>query len=258
MKNEQIDAEIQEYLNVYKVDLPDEDEMEHSISYILSHVQPAESKVQTLHNASRSLLLNSFRELMHFGAMFWILNAIFLILGAITLIERNIDPYLTAVILAPLPFITGIYEIFKSRDEGLMELEMSLKYNTHQVFLSRLLTVGVFNLVLNAALCTLFASFYPQVLVLKLLLCWTVPYVIVTAIAFLFAMIVKSSMASGILAAAWLAFCYGFIQIEELQSMVMQMNAAPAAASLLTGILLWVIAIRQMKNNMIGRENYEA
>ncbi|MFC0186919.1 hypothetical protein ACFFJY_01405 [Fictibacillus aquaticus] len=258
MKNEQFDEEIQDYLSLYKVDLPDEDEMERSIAAIMSSVPKKKSSLLVWQNGARSLLQNSIRELMHFGALFWVINVLFLILGAITLIDRSADPYLTAFILAPLPFITGTYEIFKSRDEGLVELEMSLKYNTHQVFLSRLVAVGVMNFVLNAALCTLFASFYPQMLVVKLLLCWTIPYVFVTGIAFLFAMNVRSSIASGTLAAVWFAFCFGFLQGEEFQRMVMQMDIVTAIAILLIGVMLWAIGVQRMKKITIGRENYEA
>ncbi|MFC7371601.1 hypothetical protein ACFQPF_07925 [Fictibacillus iocasae] len=258
MKNEPIDAEVQRYLELYSVDFPNEDEMESSIAMIMAHAPKKKNRLRIVQNGAVSLLQNSMRELLHFDAAFWVLNAIFLTLGAVTLIEQTIDPYMMAFILAPLPFISALYEIFKSRDEGLMELEMSLKYSTQQIMMSRLLMVGVFNLMMNTVLWISFSIVYPDLLFSKLLISWTVPYVLVTSISFLFAMSVKSSISSGIVTAVWVSFCYWALQVETFQNMVVEMDSTPAAIGLLTGILLWVIGIRNMKKMNVRSAGYEA
>ena len=258
MNKIQVDKEVKEYLDSYKVDFPHEEEIESSIGLIMSQVQPIQSRANVFQSRAKNLVVNSIQEFFRFGYLFWGLNSLFLLLGIVGLINLKTDPYVTAFALAPLPFIVGIIEILKSKDEGLIELEMTLKYNAQQIFISRLFVVGLFNLMVNIGISSISMAVFPEVIFSKLLLAWTIPYVLVTGLAFLFAMNMKGNVASGVLLAVWFALCYGLLQVEEIMEMVFSMDILPAAGILLAGGLLWTVNLVKIKRIEIGREYYEA
>jgi hypothetical protein len=258
MNETPIDHDVKEYLDSYKVDLPDEDEMEGSIEFIMSQVIVQETRSENILRKVKSLLLNSTQEVTNFSWTFWGMNGLFLLLGIISLVEWKANPYLTVFALAPLPFIVGILEILKSKDEGLIELEMTLKYNAQQIITSRLLVIGLYNFLVNMLLTLISTSIYPEVLFSQLLLSWTVPYVLVTGIAFLFALYMRGIVASGSVLAVWFAACYAGVQVSGVTDFIVNMGGLPAAGLILAGILLWTVHIEKIRRIGIGRENYEA
>ncbi|WP_462412718.1 hypothetical protein [Neobacillus sp. Marseille-QA0830] len=247
MKEIQTDTEISEFLNAYTVDYPNEEEIETSIEYILSQVPQRKKRMALLKNSVQTIISNSLREMLMFNWTFWALNSVFLFFGISSLTIFQSNPYLTLFTLAPMPFIAGIFEILKSRNAGMAELEMTLKYNAQQIVTSRLLVVGLFNLIINAAVTAICLQIHPDLIFSKLLIAWTIPYVLVTGIAFLAAMSLKSSMASSVLLAGWFVFCYVIIQTPTAQAFLIELNGTIAAALLLAGMIIWIVHIVKIK-----------
>ncbi|WP_042454720.1 hypothetical protein [Neobacillus dielmonensis] len=247
MKEIQIDPEISEFLNSYTIDYPNEEEMETSIEYILSQVPQKKKRFASFKTSAQTIIANSLREMLMFNWTFWALNSVFLFFGIMSLTVFQTDPYLTLFALAPMPFIAGIFEILKSQHAGLTELEMTLKYNAHQIVSSRLLVVGVFNLFINAAITALCLQVDPGLIFSKLLLSWTIPYVLVSGIAFLIAMSMKSNMVSSVLLTVWFVFCYVMIQTPVTQEFLMQLNGFKAAAFIMAGVIIWIVHIVKIK-----------
>ncbi|MFJ5763151.1 hypothetical protein ACIQAA_29360 [Neobacillus sp. NPDC093182] len=251
MSGTQMDRKIEDYLDSYSVDFPNADEMESSIEYIMAQVGPVENRVGTVQGRAKALVSNSIVELQNFGWMFWNLNSIFLVLGIISLVRLDTNPYLTAFFLAPLPFIVGLFEIMKSKEEGLIELEMTFQYNTQQVLTSRLLVVGFYNLLINFLVSAVCIVVNPEVVFIKLFFSWTVPYVFVSGLAFLFALQTRGTVVSGILLAIWFALCYGAFQIPHIRDALLKIEILPALGTLLLGVLLWIIHFIKIKK--VGR-----
>ncbi|MNP42510.1 hypothetical protein D3C76_1362810 [compost metagenome] len=49
--------------------------------------------------------------------------------------------------MVPVPFILGLLEVFKGRDQGLMEMELTCKITSQQLMLTRLIVVLSANMV---------------------------------------------------------------------------------------------------------------
>ncbi|WP_423409147.1 hypothetical protein AABM38_03450 [Heyndrickxia sp. MSNUG] len=258
MNETPIDYDVKEYLDSYKVDFPNEDEIEASIEFIMAQVPVKERKSAILARKAKVLVMNSSRELMNFSWLFWGLNGLFLLLGVISLLNVHFNPYMTVFALAPLPFFTGIFEILKSKDEGLVELELTLKYNAQQILTSRLLVVGFYNFAVNIVISAITVAVYPEVLFAKLFLAWTIPYVFVTGVAFFIALKTKGIVASGSTIAIWFVFCYGGLMNPEVTEFIHEINLFPAAGSVLLGIVIWIAIIVNVRKIEIGRERYEA
>lgn len=258
MNETSIDHNIKEYLDSYKVDFPNEDEMEGCIELIMSQVSVKVTRVENILRKAKSLLLNSTREMMNFSWMFWGMNGLFLLFGIITLVQWKANPYMTVFALAPLPFIVGILEILKSKDEGLIELEMTLKYNMQQIITSRLLVIGLYNFLVNMLLTLISVFIYPEVLFSQLMLSWTVPFVLVTSIAFLLALYIKGVVASGSVLVLWVAACYAGMQVSRITEYIVNMEFLQAACFIAAGMLIWAMHMLKIRRIEIGRENYEA
>ncbi len=258
MSGTQMDHDLKEYLDSYKVDFPDEDELEASVEFIMAKVPVRETRSGAIKRKANSLLLNSARELMNFGWGFWTLNGLFLLLGMISLIEWSDNPYTTIFMLAPLPFIVGIFEILKSRDKGMMELELTLKYNAQQIMTSRLFVVGLYNLVVNAGLTAVLLTINPEIQIARLFLSWTVPYVLVTGMAFLLALKTKAFSASVTFITLWIAVSSAGFRMPGISEMFSKIGVLPATSLILAGILVWVINITSIRKMGMGEEKYEA
>ena len=58
MNKIQVDKEVEEYLDSYKVDFPNEDDIESSIEYIMSRVVPKESRAAIFQNRVNLVMVN--------------------------------------------------------------------------------------------------------------------------------------------------------------------------------------------------------
>ncbi|RSD26830.1 hypothetical protein [Mesobacillus subterraneus] len=258
MSGTQMDHDVKEYLDSYKVDFPNEDELEASIEFIMAKVPVRETRSEVIKRKANSLMLNSVRELLNFGWAFWTLNGAFLLLGMISLIQWSDEPYTMIFMLAPLPFIVGIFEIMKSRDKGMIELELTLKYNAQQILTSRLFVVGLYNLLMNAGLSAVLLTVNPEIQIARLFLSWTVPYVLVTGIAFLLALKTKGIPASATFIALWIAVSAAGFRLPGLSEMFIKIGVLPAAGLIFAGVLVWVINIASIRKMGIGGEKYES
>lgn len=258
MNETPIEYDVKEYLDSYKVDFPNEDEIEASIEFIMAQVPVKERNSAILARKAKGLVMNSSRELMNFSWLFWGLNGLFLLLGVISLLNFNFNPYMTVFALAPLPFFTGIFEILKSKDEGLVELELTLKYNAQQILTSRLLVVGLYNFAVNIVISAITVAVYPEVLFAKLFLAWTIPYVFVTGVAFFISLKTKGIAASGTTIAIWFTFCCVGLMTPEVTGFIHEINLFPAASLVMMGIVIWIAIIVNVRKIEIGRERYEA
>src|SRR5699024_670438 len=124
---EKINETIENELKELTVDYPSEDEIEQTIFALYEHMPEQKKTITSRLEQIKELLILSGKEFMHISPYFWIANAIFLIFGAGSTYFFNANPFITLFVLSPLPFLTGLLEVFKSKNEGLAELEMTLK-----------------------------------------------------------------------------------------------------------------------------------
>src|SRR5699024_10598864 len=88
---------------------------------------------------------------------------------------------LLLTIITPLPFIFGLFEVFKGRESGVLELEMACKYSAYQVMLSRLLLISLYNIGLSLGL-SLITSLKLAIPIWEIILIWFAPFTVFAAI----------------------------------------------------------------------------
>lgn len=179
----EIEQEIEFMLDEYDVEFPSEEEMMMTIEAMRPYVPEKVNKWKTVYGRVESILQHSAREVFYITPLFWLLNGVFLLvsIGAVLLTEVN--PYLVALVFAPLATITGLLEVLKSKNNGMAELELSLKYNLQELILSKLVIVGGFNLVLNVLLTACISVIYPEIWIGKMALYWITPFTVMSAVS---------------------------------------------------------------------------
>lgn len=169
-----LEPELQLLLNDYSVEYPSDEAIAQTIDVLRPYVvQPAQS--------SASFFPLSLKQL-HIRPFFWILNALFFLCGLLVWGLGKGDPYIIMMLISPLPFLLGLLEIFRGRDEGLLELEMSCKFSAQQLMLMKLTAVGAYNVLLCFVLIAIFNLFGEPLLLSKLVIYWAAPLTVTASI----------------------------------------------------------------------------
>lgn len=142
-------SEIASHLNQYPVEFPSEAEINRTILELSAYMPEPEGAKQNW--ASRSLTQELFQvvrgEMVMFHKSYWLACAVLLLLGFWLGRQHSMDSTLIVLFLVPIPFVLGLLEVFKGRDSGLMEMELTCKMTAQQLMLARLIVVLSGNIV---------------------------------------------------------------------------------------------------------------
>ncbi|MEI5908330.1 hypothetical protein WAK64_14830 [Bacillus spongiae] len=174
-----------ELLDEFDVEYPDEAKMMQTIEAIRPFVPVKKSKWRPAYESVSALLRQSLHELLYISPLFWGLNSLFMIMGLLAVFISEENPYTILMILSPIPTLTGLVEIVKSRYMDMEELEMSFKYNLQEIILSKMVVIGGFNLFINVLLTVIISVFDQEIWMWKLILYWITPFTIITTISLL-------------------------------------------------------------------------
>jgi hypothetical protein len=240
----ELENELEFIFNQYDVEYPSESEIMMTIDAIRPYVPVKESKWKTVYENLSSIMRQSLWEISYISPLFWISNSLLLLicLAAVFLTEQS--PYLTMLLLAPIPTITGLFEVLKSMNADMAELEMSFKYNLQEIILSKMVVVGGFNLFVNLIFTCLISFFYHDILIWKLILYWITPFTAITAVSLVVVSRFRHLYAITVGLVTWIIFG-GFISqiniIDKVES------TSPAVYILVTLISLIAIVVETIR-----------
>ncbi|KZE69091.1 hypothetical protein AWM68_02165 [Fictibacillus phosphorivorans] len=218
-----LELELEDMLNEYDVEFPTEDEIMMTINAIRPHVPIKENKwIRALHSLV-DITKHAYKEVFYMSSLFWTLNGLLFLIALSGILLSDINPYIMMMTLAPIPTITGLIEVIKSKNTGMAELEMSYKYSFQEILLSKMLVVGSFNLGLNVLLTASLALVSHELMVSKLLLYWLTPFTCVTALSLLLVTRFRKIYAVTVGIVIWLGISMAFAQ----PLMIKRMESAP-------------------------------
>lgn len=260
-KNEiQFDLELTELekelgfkMDDYDVEYPSEAEMMRTIEAVRPFVPVKENRWKSFADNIMPLMKNAYQEIYYFSPLFWILNSLFLFICAYAVFIADQDPYVTLMLFAPLPTITGLFEILKSRLNGMAELELSFKFNLQEIILSKMIIVGGFNIGINLIAMAALSFFAGDVWAGKLLLYWMTPFTVITGISFLIANRIRHLHAVTATLVAWLGAGV-FLSNAEV---IGKIESVPAGVYLLVITTALILTILQAERLYKRGVNYE-
>jgi hypothetical protein len=248
--NREIDDKTNQMLDEFSVDFPSEEEIDQAINDLHQYAPKPKRRIN-LDNLKQLLLLAG-REVFYVSPLFWFLNILFLVSGGLITFFNHSNPYWTLFILSPIPFLTGLLEVFKSRNHGLIELEGTCKYSAQQVILSKLLLVGVFNLSVNILLIVMFSvSLDINFTLTALLTYWVMPFTLLSAIGLVITIQFRNAMVSPILTAVWLVSCLVVSHFQLSEDFIKNMSVISNMVVIIMAISLMVYMIRRIKRGTI-------
>ncbi|MDM5317267.1 hypothetical protein QUF49_14755 [Fictibacillus sp. b24] len=180
-----LELELEDVLDEYDVEFPTEDEIMMTINAIRPYVPVKENKWSSALQSVVDITKHAYKEVFYMSSLFWIANGLLFLVALSGVLLSEINPYVMMMTLAPIPTITGLIEVIKSRNEGMAELEMSYKHSFQEILLSKMLVVGSFNLGLNVLLTISLELLSHELMVSKLMLYWLTPFTCVTALSLL-------------------------------------------------------------------------
>jgi|GEM_PF-3141613 len=247
----ELDKEFQQFkLEDFTVEYPSDEAIARTIDAMRPYVAEPDSK--------RSKRFIPWKlHILQIQPAFWMANLLFFCLGLLLWRFWEDDPYKIMLLLSPVPFFLGLLELFRGRNEGLLELEISCKYSAQQLLLRKLLAISIYNVLLCLALIGVFCIFGEPLLFSKLIIYWAAPFVVAVSIGLAVANRIRNVLSVPTALVIWIFIAMTFITNIERKERYGQASELPYLAGLAAALAIVFIVI-QIKRLKKGFTYYEA
>lgn len=180
-------TDIEDFLDSYVVSKVDEEKIDSTIDILKSYmpteeVQHVKVKEYLVDRIKENISLVKFQFSL-ISKVYFIASLLLILVGTVTTIRLNLSIYLSAIIIAPIPILIGIFEIIKGREENVWELELSYKYSLREIVFSRLIIINVFSVLISIVMSLILNNAYSQINLLKMISIWLIPIFLVGAVS---------------------------------------------------------------------------
>ncbi|TMV52337.1 hypothetical protein FE783_05195 [Paenibacillus mesophilus] len=248
---ELLEQQVRGKLDEYDVEYPSESEMMRTIDAIRPFV-PVKG-IKPRYGNMALLFKQSCREAFYISSLFWMSNGLFLLTGLAAVFLTKQNPYAIMMLLAPIPTLTGLIEVLKSKHAGMAELEMSFKYSLQEIILSRMAVVGGFNLLINLVFVCGASISDHDVSIWKMMMYWIVPFTVITAISF----VVVNRFRHAFAAALGLTFWFVLAGLSVQAGGVEKIENVPGSVYLLVIFIAVSVIVLQMNKIYKKGVSYE-
>ncbi|WNQ11963.1 hypothetical protein MJA45_02570 [Paenibacillus aurantius] len=233
------DLDIRRFLQKYEVKYPDAREVDRTVEAVKLHMRLDVSRERGAGRRLLRLLRLAVSEVSIVHPSYWMVSLALYLIGFLVG-EGGLpaSPAQTLFILSPMPFLLGMAEVFRSRDEGMLELEMSTPFNGASVLLARLSIVGVYTILLNslAVLWLADSSNFSRLMGITVL--WLTPFTLLSGLALLAASRWRGSTAVLVTMTVWVGFCLVAVMSPPLMRSLLSVSAVSSLLLMIAGILL--------------------
>ena len=178
MDGDGVGEDLKQELGRYLVKYPDDTKIDNTID-LLRHYVPKRKQISPgIFDRFTELIKHVGREMSVMNKLYFLISIALFIVGYVITLYSSYNPMLVLMTLSPLPFAFGLLEVFKGRDQGLLEMEMTCKFSAYEIMLARLFIIGVFNILLNTILMFLFVKTYVMPHLIHLLSLWLTPFIL--------------------------------------------------------------------------------
>lgn len=142
------------------------------------------SKVRT----SIGLLKMQFKI---FNKLYLIASIILVLCGVIGTIKLNLNPYLCAYTVSPIPILIGLAEILRGKEENMWELELSYKYSFREILFAKLVTISTTAIALTLVTSLILTGTYSEVSLLRIINICLIPTCFISLISLILASVYR-------------------------------------------------------------------
>lgn len=243
-----IDNNVEDKLNQYIVQFPDEYEINGTIDSLRQYVPTKQPIFNKFRQRFLKLMQQAKMEVHFIRKAYWMISIALYITGYFATISKVYNPITTLIILGPIPFTIGLLEVFKSRDQGLFEMEMACKFSANEIILARLLLTGFFNLILNTLLTLAFSPFFKTTTLLNIVLLWFTPFTLFTAIALWLSMKTRGRKLTLTLTPLWILFSQFILTNYKWGPFILELHFVFHLFFMFIGLSLFFFQMKQLMN----------
>ncbi|MCE9674940.1 hypothetical protein LPC27_04130 [Paraclostridium bifermentans] len=142
------------------------------------------SKVRT----SIGLLKMQFKI---FNKLYLIASIILVLCGVTGTIKLNLNPYLCAYTVSPIPILIGLAEILRGKEENMWELELSYKYSFREIMFAKLVIISTTAIALSLVTSLILTGTYSEVSLLSIINICLIPTCFISLISLILASIYR-------------------------------------------------------------------
>lgn len=189
--------DIENFLNSYIVKEVDEENVDLTIDK-LRHYMPQNKNEEIIKNENMNLYSKVSTSMWLLKMQFKIFNKLYLIAsiilvlcGVIGTIKLNLNPYLCAYTVSPIPIIIGLAEILRGKEENMWELELSYKYSFREILFAKLVIISTTAIALTLVTSLILTGTYSEVSLLRIINICLIPTCFISLISLILASIYR-------------------------------------------------------------------
>ncbi len=240
--------ELQGLLKEYSVPLPGESMIEATINDLSQYVPQKKNTFELLCARTRHLLHHAASDLTFISKGYWISGLVIFILGYLITILADHNPCNAILLLSPIPFFVGVLEIYKGRDERVLEIELACKVSPQEMMLSRLVVIGLYSIVLNSLLACALSAVEPGMLIWRITLLWLTPLTVIGSLTLWLAGCIRGGYAVTAMLSLWVVFALALLSIPQVTDKLLYAHLGAYLALLILGLATMLIQIKKIMN----------
>ncbi len=244
--------QVKQYLLSYQIPYPSEDEIMGTIDNLRQYVPSKRKGTASRYEALKRIMTDTFIMINFMSVSYWVITFVLYAIGYLAVIRFFLNPYKLSFIFAPMPMILGLIEVFRGREEGVTELELSCKISPQELFIAKILVVGIYTTILNLSLSLiLFFQGQADIMLWRITFLWLVPMILIGSITLWFCSKIKGNYSVMLSLLCWSGAAYLFVTNEHLFRNLLYLNPLCYIMLLSIGIGIFTKEIINLKNRYI-------
>lgn len=235
-------AELEKELQSFIVKYPDENKINDTIQALRPYLPKEKEK----NNPFMDLIRHAISEVSMIRRPYWLLSLLLFAIGYFVITTTKTDPLKMLIILAPLPFVLGLFEVFRGREEGVLELEMTCKFSAYEIILSRLLIISLYNFLLSIVLTITLSSMIVLPL-FKVIITWFAPLIMFSVLALSLSMTFRGHAFIVTVISCWLIFALAPFLSEALTTLYLGIPSVIQLSLIIIGLILLSFQVKKIK-----------
>ncbi len=230
-------------LSDYTVPFPADRQIDAAVNSLKQYVPSRRKTFDRYSGKLQMLLARALSEAGLMSATYWLASAALFVVGYLLLYRAN-SQYYGAAVLAPLPFILGLIEVFKGREQGVLEVELTCKISAREIMLSRLVVIGLYSALLNTLFSAVTGLIMPEAVVWKIMLAWIAPFTFTSGLALWFAMRLRGGFAVTAALSVWMVAVLAVLSSQPALQVLARLDALVYLIVSGLGAILFLVQIR--------------
>ena len=165
--------DIENFLNSYIVKDVNEENIDLTIDklriYMPQNKNENENENVYLYSKVRTSIGLLKMQFKIFNKLYLIASMMLVLCGVIGTIKLNLNPYLCAYTVSPIPILIGLAEILRGKEENMWELELSYKYSFREILFAKLVIISTTAIALSLVTSLILTGTYSEVSLLKII-----------------------------------------------------------------------------------------